>query len=90
MELLGGWEKLIEKGEKILLKPNLVRKAPLDRPVITHPSVVEAVARLLREEGYEKIGCGDSCGVGLASKVMEGTGMDAILEQYHISMEDFN
>ena len=90
MELLGGWEKLIEKGEKILLKPNLVRKAPLDRPVITHPSVVEAVARLLREEGYEKIGCGDSCGVGLASKVMEGTGMDAILERYHISMEDFN
>lgn len=90
MELLGGWEKLIEKDEKILLKPNLVRKAPVERPVITHPSIVEATARLLREEGYEKIGCGDSCGVGSAAKVMEETGMDAILDRYHITMEDFN
>lgn len=68
LSLLGGWEKFIRKDEKILLKPNLVRKAELERAVITHPSVVGAAARLLREDGYEKIGCGDSCGVGSAGK----------------------
>lgn len=87
--LLGGWDSLIGKDEKILLKPNLVRKAEVERAVITHPVVVEATARLLREAGYEKIGCGDSCGVGSALKVMEGTGMDAVLEKYGIQVEDF-
>lgn len=90
IRLLGGMESLIQKNEKILMKPNLVRKAAVDRAVITHPSIVEAVARALREEGYEKIGCGDSCGVGSAKKVMEGTGMDEILERYHIGIEDFS
>lgn len=89
IELLGGWDGLIGKNEKILLKPNLVRKAEVERAVITHPAVVGAVARLLREAGYEKIGCGDSCGVGSALKVMEGTGMDTVLEKYKIQVEDF-
>lgn len=89
IELLGGWESLIGKEEKILLKPNLVRKAELERAVITHPAVVGAAARLLREAGYEKLGCGDSCGVGSALKVMEGTGMDTVLEKYGIQVEDF-
>ena len=90
IELLGGWENLIQKKEKILLKPNLVRKAEVERAVITHPAIVGAVARLLREEGHENVGCGDSCGVGSALKVMEGTGMDTVLEQYKIRVEDFS
>ncbi|NCB92537.1 MAG: DUF362 domain-containing protein [Clostridia bacterium] len=89
ISLLGGWESLIRKEEKILLKPNLVRKAEVSRAVITHPAVVGAVARLLRENGYEHLGCGDSCGVGDARKVMEGTGMDTLLDQYDVTVEDF-
>ena len=90
IQMLGGWERLIQKKEKVLLKPNLVRKAEVERAVITHPAVVGAVARLLREEGYENVGCGDSCGVGSALKAMEGTGMDTVLEKYKIRVEDFS
>lgn len=89
VELLGGTEAVAGKQEKLLLKPNLVRKAEVDRAVITHPSVVEAAARIFREDGYRRIGCGDSCGVGSARKVMEGTGMDRALEKYGIVTEDF-
>ena len=88
IHLLGGWEAIIDKKEKILLKPNLVRKAEVERAVITHPAIVGAVARSLRQAGYGNIGCGDSCGVGDAWKVMEGTGMDEVLERYHIKIED--
>lgn len=90
IELLGGWEKYIRKDEKILLKPNLVRKAEVERAVITHPVIVGAVAHLLREQGYEQIGCGDSCGIGDTKKVMEGTGMDKELDSYQIPVEDFS
>lgn len=86
--LLGGWEAIVNKKEKILLKPNLVRKAEVERAVITHPAIVGAVARSLKVAGYGKIGCGDSCGVGDAWKVMEGTGMDEVLERYHIKLEN--
>lgn len=89
ISLLGGLDALIGREEKILLKPNLVRKAEVDRAVITHPSVVGAAARLLREGGYKNIGCGDSCGVGDARKVMAGTGMDTVLSRYGITLEDF-
>lgn len=89
IQLLGGWKHLVQKEEKILLKPNLVRKAEVERAVITHPAVVGAVARYLREEGYENLGCGDSCGTGSAKKVIEGTGMDQMLKKYRIPVEDF-
>lgn len=88
--LLGGMESLIEKDESILLKPNLLKKAEQDRPVITHPSIVGMFAKILREEGYEKISLGDSCGVGTTSKVISGTGMDDYLREFGIPAADFS
>lgn len=84
--LLGGWETFLKKEEKILLKPNLVRKTEVERAVITHPAVVKGIVRLLQEEGYVHLSCGDSCGVGSAKKVMEGTGMDQMLEDYGVAI----
>lgn len=39
LELLGGIEGIIDKNESILLKPNLLKKAEVDKAVITHPTV---------------------------------------------------
>ena len=61
---LGGLDNLINKEEKILLKPNLLKKAEVEKAVITHPVVVGAFARILREEGYKNIVLADSCGHG--------------------------
>ena len=89
-ELLGGLEAFIDKNENILLKPNLVRKAEVERAVITHPAIVGAVACCLKVHGYQNISCGDSCGMGSALKVMEGTGMDTVLKKYDIPVADFS
>ena len=85
LALLGGVESLIGKEEQILLKPNLLKKAEIEKAVITHPIVVGALARILREEGYNRIMLADSCGNGTTSKVIQGTGMDAYLVKYHIT-----
>ena len=37
---LGGLDNLINKEEKIPLKPNLLKKAEVEKAVITHPVVV--------------------------------------------------
>lgn len=90
LELLGGLETLIKKDEKILLKPNLLKKAEVEKAVITHPAVVGAFGKILREEGYEQIMLGDSCGNGTTGKVLKGTGMDTALEKLGIPTADFS
>ncbi len=89
MEVLGGVSALIGKEEKILLKPNLLKKAEVEKAVITHPAVVGAFARFLREEGYANIVLADSCGHGSTSQVIRGTGMDTCLEKYKIPAIDY-
>lgn len=90
LELLGGLDSLIKKEEKILLKPNLLKKAEVEKAVITHPAVVGAFGRILKEEGYGNVILGDSCGTGSTSKVIKGTGMDAALEKLGIPAVDFS
>ena len=90
LDLLGGVEVLIPKEAKILLKPNLLKKAEVEKAVITHPVVVGAFARILRENGYEHIVLADSCGHGTTQAVIRGTGMDTYLEKYHIPAIDYS
>ena len=63
LELMGGVTNLAHAGEKIVLKPNLLAAAEPDRAVTTHPSVVEAVAKLARQAGAEVL-IADSPGSG--------------------------
>lgn len=89
LDLLGGAEALADREAKILLKPNLLKKAEVEKAVITHPVVVGAFAGLLREEGYKNIVLGDSCGTGTTTKVIAGTGMEDYLQKYRIPAIDY-
>ena len=90
LDFLGGVETLIPKDANILLKPNLLKKAEVEKAVITHPVVVGAFAGILRENGYENIVLADSCGHGTTQAVIRGTGMDTYLEKYHIPAVDYS
>jgi len=71
---LGGMARFVKKGERILLKPNLLTAKPIDAAVTTHPSVVRALALLVREAGGVPL-IGDSPGFGSAKKVAEKCGV---------------
>ena len=90
LELLGGLGSLIPDNAKILLKPNLLKKTEVEKAVITHPVVVGAFARILRECGYENIVLADSCGHGTTQAVIRGTGMDTYLDKYQIPAIDYS
>src|SRR3989338_6333971 len=64
VDLLGGISDYVKKGERILLKPNVLSAKPPESGVDTHPEVLRAVARLVKEAGAEVL-VGDSPG-GLA------------------------
>ena len=76
---LGGMERFVKPGERILLKVNLLRPAPPESAVCTHPAVVEAVARLVKQAGGRPV-IADSPGGALHKEAVlrhlyEKTGM---------------
>jgi len=58
---LGGMSRFVLPGQRVFLKVNLLMKKRPDEAVTTHPSVVEAVVRLVQEAGGIPI-IGDSPG----------------------------
>ncbi len=51
IDLLGGMGRYVHAGQRVLLKPNLLRAAPPEAATSTHPSVVRAVVHLVQEAG---------------------------------------
>ena len=63
VDLLGGIGAFVKKGERILLKPNLLSANPPEAAITTHPAVVGAVIRLVQEAGAGTP-VGGSTGIG--------------------------
>ena len=78
---LGGIEKYINKGDKVLLKLNLLMKKRPEAAATTHPEFTRALCKVLIEYGAEVI-IGDSPGgpftKGMLSSVYKGTGIEAV------------
>jgi uncharacterized protein (DUF362 family)/ferredoxin len=55
VDLLGGMASFVQPGQRVLLKPNMVRGVDPERAVSTHPAVVAAVATLVIEAGGKPI-----------------------------------
>jgi len=74
VDLIGGFEKIVEKGDEILLKPNFnTGDAP---PGSSDPDFVKAVIELLYERGVSRVILGESSMLSLRTrKVLEDTGM---------------
>ena len=89
IDQLGGIERFVSKNEKILLKPNFLRKADKDSAITTHPLVMAAVGKILRVEGCEQLSYGDSAGFGSMEKVAEGCGVKAEMDALRIPMANF-
>ncbi len=74
VELAGGIHAFVKRGERILLKPNLLTGRPPEAAVTTHPSVVRAAIRIVKEAGAIPV-VGDSPAIGSARKVAEKSGV---------------
>ena len=51
VERMCGIFRFVQPGERILLKANLLRPVPPEAAVCTHPAVIGAIAKLIREAG---------------------------------------
>lgn len=90
---LAGLEGLMRNGECTLLKPNLLSTRAPEEAVTTHPSVVRALGRYLRERAAD-VSLGDSppfAGEHPAkyARLCEKTGMTAVADELEIPIVRF-
>lgn len=89
--LIGGWEAFVKPEEKILLKPNLLNRADVQKAVTTHPAILGAVAGLLRKNGFDHLSYGDSPGhPGNVDKTSEICGLKEAAERHNVPLADFS
>lgn len=65
IDALGGWEKYIKAGQKVLLKINLIGPKKPEKAATTHPEFVRAVGQLIKAYGAQ-VYVGDSSGGAIA------------------------
>ncbi len=89
---LDAWPDLLTRlpGARVLLKPNLVEHSP-DRPVNTHPALVAAAVRVLRELGAAHVAVGEGPGHRRDGEaLLEGSGLGPLLRPLGVPFLDLN
>lgn len=66
VNLIGGFDKAITKGDHVLLKPNYNTAGP--PPASSDPAFLKAIVELLFEQGAEEVVLGESSWQGLATR----------------------
>jgi uncharacterized protein (DUF362 family)/Pyruvate/2-oxoacid:ferredoxin oxidoreductase delta subunit len=91
IDLVGGIGAFVSPGQKVLVKFNLLQGAAPEKCVTTHPEVVYAVAKVLKEYGCDVL-LGDSPGSGIPytpanlQKAYAASGFDRVAEALGVAL----
>jgi len=88
ISLLGGISQFAQKGENILLKPNILIGDVPKKCVTTNPAVFKAVAEILINTGAN-VSYGDSPAIGSTLKAAKKTGLAQVADELNIKLADF-
>lgn len=78
LDLLGGLENIIQSGDRVLIKPNILSASPPERAATTHPSVVASMCEFVLQAGGKPI-VGDGAGIsrpGATAKALKASGIE--------------
>ncbi len=89
LSALGEASRLARPGENILLKPNMLAPDPPERAVTTHPTVLQAVAQLVKASGGHAL-FGDSPGMARQATVARRSGLAQAASVEGVEMVDFS
>lgn len=82
LEVLDPEASMFGPGQKVLLKPNLLKGFKPERCVTTHPTVVEAMCRVLKDLSVSKIVISDSPALGSLTSVAGTAGYGFLEKKY--------
>ena len=83
---INGKNSLFSAGQKVLLKPNLLRGFIPEKCVTTHPVIVEAMCRVLKDFSVNNITISDSPALGSLEAVASKAGYDPLKKKYGVKI----
>ena len=87
-DLLGGISAFIKKGEKVLVKPNLLSARLPEDGVCTHLEVIRAVVKLVKDCGAVPF-IGDNPGGSISpASVYEASGVASLAKEEEVELKD--
>lgn len=86
LSVIDNKRSLFSIGEKVLLKPNLVRGFSPECCATTHPTVVEAMCRVLKDYSIGQITISDSPALGSLQAVASKAGYDQLKSKYGVKI----
>jgi len=89
IDLIGGIHSFVKRGDRVLLKPNLLYGKAPEKAVTTHPSIVKGIIQLVKEGGGFPF-IGDSPGIGSALGVAEKSGIKKVADEMDCPIIEFN
>jgi len=89
IDLIGGIEHFVQKGNRVLLKPNLLFGKAAEKAVTTHPSIVKGMIKIVREAGGVPF-IGDSPGVGGLVRTAEKAGIKGVADEMNCPLVEFD
>jgi len=89
IDLIGGIEHFVPKGNRVLLKPNLLYGKPAEKAVTTHPSIVKGMIKIVREGGGVPF-IGDSPAVGGLLRTAEKAGIKRVADEMNCPLVEFD
>ena len=89
LEPLGGIAAFVKKGDRVLLKPNLLTGSRLTKECITRKEIVYCVAQLVIEAGGKPF-LGDSPAFGSARGVAKANGYLPLCEELDLPIVEFH
>ncbi|HBB34041.1 MAG TPA: thylakoid-associated protein [Cyanobacteria bacterium UBA8803] len=89
LEPLGGMGAFVKKGDRVLLKPNLLTAGRPGKECITRPEIVRGVAQLVREAGGQPF-FGDSPAFGTARGVAVANGYLPMMTELNLPIVEFH
>lgn len=89
LDLIGGIHTFVKRGDRVLLKPNLLYGKSPEKAVTTHPFLIKGAIQMIKEAGGSPI-LGDSPGVGSALGVAGKAGIKRIADAMGCPIIEFN
>ncbi len=92
LDLINARRLMSKEGMKILLKPNILMGKDPERAVTTHPEIVRAMIKWLKQFNPAKITVGESSGTsnpGATTQAFDKSGIKAVCEQESVDWTPF-
>lgn len=89
IDLAGGIGPLREKGNRLLLKPNMLAGSPPENAVTTHPAFFEAAAIVFKRFGFSLF-AGDAPAIESTSGAGKRNGLRAAAQRQGVEWRDFS